>query len=197
MQSDRRELDDLLPWESLRLPAALLLTPSGTKRYLDHMAVLQRLGEPGILGLADRVQRWQQGWFESGQRHFNDALTDIFMPNVSAVAASHERDELDRRLMRTALGIRRYQAAEGRWPERLSDLAAVGLQASDWTALQAGPFGYQSDSAGAVLWAYDVHDSGSPSRIRSQLPGASEMAAKPGFWHVTRISPSGARPEER
>jgi hypothetical protein len=108
---------------------------------------------------------------------------------VASVAAAYERDEIDRRLTRTALGIKRYRVSEGRWPARLSDLAAVGLEPKDWTALQAGPFPYKIEGEDVVLWSYDVHDKASPSRIRSEPLGENDgnYAGTGTSWYLTRI----------
>jgi len=191
LQGDRDDLAGMLPGNSPRYPAALLLIPSGTKNYLERMAAFQRLGEPGILGLARRTQDVENEVYRSDRRRLDELLTGIFLPAVAAVAAAYERDELDRRLTRTALGVKRYRLAEARWPERLSDLAAIGLEARDWTALQAGPFGYQVDGEGVILWAYDMHDSGSPSQVRRTPPTEKDVSYSGSLWHVTRLgSPS-------
>ena len=115
---------------------------------------------------------------------------------MAAVAAAYEREEIDRRLTRTALGIKRYRVSEGRWPARLSDLAAVGLEAKDWTALQVGPFGYKIVGEEAVVWAYDVQDSGSPSRIRSEPPEKKDVSSPEDLWYVTRIRHGRNSPPE-
>ena len=112
------------------------------------------------------------------------------------MAAAYERDELDRRLTRTALGVKRYRVSEGRWPVRLSDLAAAGLEPKDWTALQAGPLGYQVEGEAAVVWAYDTNDNSSPSRIRSEPPGEKDVSSSGSLWHVTRIHHGRHRPPE-
>lgn len=191
LQGDRDDLAGMLPGNSPRYPAALLLIPSGTKNYLERMEAFQRLGEQGILGLAGRALDVENGASRFDRRRLDELLTDIFLPAMAAMAAAYERDELARRLTRTALGVKRYRVSEGRWPERLSDLAAVGLEARDWTALQAGPFGYQVQGEGpaavAVVWAYEVHDSGSPSRVRSEPPTEKDVNHPEWLWHVTRI----------
>ena len=183
------DMDGMLPRGTAGLPARLLLIPSGTQRYLEHLAEFQQLGEGGVPGIAARARDWEQGVFQPNGRQFSDALTALFLPAVAAVAVTYERDELDRRLTRTALGVKRYRTSEGSWPERLSDLAAVGLEPKDWTALQAGPFGYKIEGKGVVLWAYDAYNNDSPARIRSEPPTEKETG-KPGLpWHVTRIGP--------
>lgn len=193
LQGSREDLDGMLPRETPRYLSALLLPPSGTKKYLDHMATFQQLGEPGVLGIVARARDWEKESSPRARRRFDDLLSALFLPAVAMVATAYEREELDRRLTRTALGIKRYRVSEGRWPARLSDLAAVGLEPNDWTALQAGPFGYKGDGEEAVVWAYD---SGSPSRIRSEPPGEKDVSSPDLLWHVTRIRHGRNSPPE-
>ncbi len=196
LQGSRDELDGMLPRGNRRYPPALLLIPSGTKKYLDQMAAFQQMGEQGVLGITARAQDLEQELTRPDRRRFDELLTALFLPAMAAMAAAYEREELDRRLTRTALGIKRYRVSEGRWPARLSDLAAVGLEPKDWTALQAGPFGYKIEGEDAVLWAYDMHDRGSPSRIRSEPPGEKDVSSAGLLWHVTRIGRGRHGPPE-
>lgn len=185
LRGNGAELDGMLPRRGTRYAAALLLLPSAKEKYLDVMAAFQQIGEPGVMGMTARVQQLEREVALSDRRRFD--LTALFLPAMSAVAAAYEREELRRRLTRTALGVKRYRVSEGRWPARLSDLAVVGLEPKDWTALQAGPFGYKIEGGDAVLWAYDIHDRGSPSRIRSEPPGEKDVSSDGLLWHVTRI----------
>ncbi len=168
------------------IPSALMLIPSGIKRYLERLAAMQQLGDEGVLGLAARAEAFENDLGLANKRRLDDILTTLLLPAVHGMARAYERDELDRRLTRTAVGIKRYQLAEGRWPQKLSDLSVVGLEAKDWTALQAGPFGYRIEGDGPVVWAYDANDSDSPSSIRSEPPTAEDVASNLN-WHVTRI----------
>jgi len=185
LRGNRAERDAMLQQNRASIPSALLLIPSGTKRYLDRMAAIQQIGTEGVLGMTARAQALEKE-IEPRKGAISDILTSLLMPAVTAVAAAYEREELDRRLTRTALGIKRYRQSEGRWPAKLGDLAAVGLKAIDWTALHAGPFGYRIESDGVVVWGYDVHDCESPSRIRSEPP-LEKDATNTSHWHVTRI----------
>jgi hypothetical protein len=151
------------------------------------MAAIQQVGAEGVLGLGTRAKQLEDQFDQLQQGFIGGLVTKLLLPAVSALAHANERDELDRRLTRTAVAIQRFHVSEGRWPAKLSDLAAVGLQPSDWTALQAGPLGYQIQADGAVVWAYDLNDKASPGRIRSEPPNKDEWAANASFWHVTYI----------
>ncbi|HPM80810.1 MAG TPA: hypothetical protein PLF81_08920 [Candidatus Anammoximicrobium sp.] len=187
LQGSRDDLDGMLPSENSPHVPALLLFPSGMKKYLDTLAAFQQIGEPGVLGILDRARTLEHESVPPDTRRFDELVIRLLLPAMSALAGAYERDELDRRLTRTALGVKRYRESEGRWPARLSDLAAVGLEPQDWTALQAGPFGYKIEGEDAVVWAYDAHDPGSPSRIRSEPPGEKDVSSAGLLWHVTRI----------
>jgi hypothetical protein len=63
----------------------------------------------------------------------------------------------------------------------------VGLDPEDWTALQAGPFGYKIDGEDAVVWGYDPNDRRPPPRIRSEPPTEKDVATAGVWWPVTRI----------
>ncbi len=194
LQGSRSDLDGMLPPDNSPYVPGLLLFPSGVKKYLDTLAAFQQIGEPGVLGIRDRAQTLEQKLVHFDQKRFDELLIHLLLPAMTALAAAHETDELDRRLTRAALGIKRYRVSEGRWPARLSDLAAIGLDPKDWTALQAGPFGYKIEGQDVVLWGYDIHDRGSPSRVRSEPPGETDVSSGSSLWHVTRIGHAGHGP---
>ena len=120
LQGSREDLEGMLPRGSPRYPPTLLLIPSGTKKYLDHMAAFQLLGEQGVLGITARALDCQKEVSRPNRRRFDELLSSLFLPAVAAMATSYEREEVDRRLTRTALGVKRYRVSEGRWPARLS-----------------------------------------------------------------------------
>jgi len=181
------ELDRMLSQGDEFGAAAMLLTPSCRKKYLDRIAAIQQIGTEGVLGIGPRSRAWEEKFFREERRRFDDVLTNLFVPAIAGMGTAYERDELARRLTRTALALKRYRVSEGRWPARLSDLAEVGLKPEDWTALQAGPFGYKIEGEEAVLWAYDVYDSRSPGSIRSEPPVEKDVGNAGLLWHVTRI----------
>ena len=72
LQGSREDLEGMLPRRKPRaIRAALLLIPSGTKKYLDHMAAFQRLGEQGVLGIAARAQDWEKELSRPDRRRFD------------------------------------------------------------------------------------------------------------------------------
>jgi hypothetical protein len=187
LQGNREEQRAMLDDGQTGVPPALMLIPSGTKRYLERLAAMQQLGDEGVLGLAARAKAFESDLGLPNKRRFDDILTALLLPAVHAMARAYERDELDRRLTRTAVGIKRYQLAERRWPAKLSDLSVVGLEAKDWTALRAGPFGYRIESDGVAIWAYDWNASDSSERIPSEPPEKYDADTSPSFGHVVRV----------
>jgi hypothetical protein len=187
LHGDRKTREAMLTQGQTGAASAWLLLPSGTKRYLEQMAAMQRLADEGILGMSDRAKAFERQSIPSESARLDDVLIRLFQPAVEAMARAYERDELERRLTQAAVGIKRYQLAEGRWPAKLSDLAAVGLDARDWTALQAGPFGYRIEDDGAVVWAYEHARSDVPARIPDQPPDRDSADPQASFWYVVRI----------
>jgi hypothetical protein len=187
LQGDPRTREEMLTQEHAGA-AAWLLLPSATERYLDQMAAMQQLADDGVVGLSDRAQAFESQSLSSAKGRFEDVLIRLFQPAIEGMARAYERDELDRRLTRTAVAIKRYQLVEGHWPAQLSDLTTMGLEARDWTALQAGPFGYRIEGDDAVLWAYDdASRYDVPARIPDQPPERDSADPQASFWYVVRI----------
>ncbi len=169
-----------------RVPMALFRLMGARRTYLEAMAAVQQIGSGGVLGIRARAQAFEEETFGSKRVWISDVLTQLLLPSVTAFAKAYERDELDRRMTLTAVGIKRYEVFEGRWPADLNQLGAVGLEAADWTALEAGPFGYRIEAGGPVLWAYDVlADS---AQIPAEPPGEDQTDSNLiRLGHVTRI----------
>ena len=87
-------------------------------------------------------------------------LVDLFRHSQSQNASANIRFEFDRRITLTAVVIKQFQLQENRWPEKLSDLAAVRLSPSDWSAEPGRPIGYRvsGDNESITLWAAADHD---------------------------------------
>jgi hypothetical protein len=186
LRGDRQRRDTMLQQERAPVPAPLLLFPSLTQDYLERMAAMQQIGAEGVLELGARAEAFDEEIERSVRR--SDLLTGLLLPSARGMARAYERDELDRRLTRTALAIKRYQRAEGHWPAQLSDLAAVGLQAADWNALHAGPFGYRVDADGALVWSYDLFAHDAHAVVPKEPPSdhATATSAKIAYI-ITRI----------
>jgi len=171
-----------------RAPMAMFRWMGARRDYLETMAAVQQIGSAGVLGISDRARAFEEEKFGSQPVWISEMLTHLLMPSITAFARAFERNELERRLTLTAVGIKRYEGAEGRWPTRLSDLRAVGLEPADWTALEAGPFGYRIEAGGPVLWSYDVLDYETPPEIPPEPPADDESDNNiVTLGHVTRI----------
>jgi len=104
LRGNREDRDAMLQQERAGFSSALLLIPSGTQRYLDRMAAIQQIGADGVLGMTARARALEKE-IEPKKGSISDILTSLLMPAVAAAAQAYEREELDRRLTRTALGI--------------------------------------------------------------------------------------------
>ena len=168
------------------VPMAMFRLIGARRNYLETMNAVQQLGSGGVLGLRNRAKAFEEQQFRSKRVWISDILTQQLVPSVTAFAQAYERDELDRRMTLTAMGIKRYEVVEGRWPADLDQLGAVGLEPADWTALEAGPFGYRIEAGGPVLWAYDVLEG--PAEIPAEPPGEDQPDSNLiRLGHVTRI----------
>ncbi|MCA9192911.1 MAG: hypothetical protein KDB03_14140 [Planctomycetales bacterium] len=63
-----------------------------------------------------------------------------------------ERLEDGRRWARAAVGLRLYREIHGTWPEKLTDLCALGIPANELSTCRAGAIGYRVDGEYADLW---------------------------------------------
>ncbi len=82
-------------------------------------------------------------------------LANQFLVSESYYASAFTRFEFNRKIILTAVAIKQFQVKENRWPEKLNELSAVGLSASQWSVEPGVPIGYQiSDDRSSVnLWA--------------------------------------------
>lgn len=82
-------------------------------------------------------------------------LVDVFRHSQTQHASANIRFEFDRRITLTAVAIKQFQLQENRWPEKLSELTAVGLSASQWSVEPGIPIGYRisDDNQSITLWA--------------------------------------------
>ncbi len=168
------------------VPMTMFRLMGARRNYLETMAAVQQLGSGGVLGLHERAKAFEEPRFGSNRVWISDVLTQLLLPSVTAFAKAYERDELDRRMTLTAVAIKRYEVVEGRWPAALNQLGIVGLEPADWTALEAGPFGYRIEAGGPVLWAYDVLEGS--KEIPAEPPGEDQTDSNLiRLGHVTRI----------
>lgn len=83
------------------------------------------------------------------------------MPRLASwqgLARHFEADQQSQIGTRCAVAIKEYRLRFGHWPERLDQLAELGLTAADWTIGPAIPLGYRvaEDQSSVLLWTADL-----------------------------------------
>ena len=114
----------------------------------------------------------------------------MLIPAVAAYANAFERSERSRRMVLTALGVKRFQLANGRWPEQLQELSQVGLSPEDWTLPGIGPLGYaiEPDGKTACVWAIGEKDRMEGRYVvPSQCPDYAEDELEKVQYYLTLI----------
>lgn len=168
--------DDL--WGSNAPPALvrqwLFVLPSVRERLLQNYQALQSVAAGGLDELTQRAENLQQTWTsETGESQsfvlLPAQVQGLFLPAVVSYAVAIEREETSRRFALTALAIKRFQLQTGHWPENLSQLERVGLEASDWETVSGGRFGYEATDGRAYLWSYERHKESAVSSTRPPL----------------------------
>jgi len=129
--------------------------PSVRQRLLFAYSQVEPIADQGIESLAKNAETFEKQFFvdTAGRFSIDDIGVNLFFPAIQAYASALVRDEDSRRLTLTAIAIKRYQLANGQFPERLKQLKDVGLKPSDWTTVPGNEFGYDKEGP-AYLWCY-------------------------------------------
>ncbi len=102
-------------------------------------------------------------------------------PAFAAAAETFVRRRIDRDWTVCAVGLKQFQLRFKRFPDRLDQLADVGLTPDQWTAINSRiygskPFGYRvsADGSAATLWTGDTiqnirYDSSPPPQPPSEI----------------------------
>ncbi len=135
------------------LPSRSLGVGVGTNRHVRQVANAERKwNERRINGLPARSNTSSLVAIPFGNLGF---LVNVFRHSQSQNASANIRFEFDRKITLTAVAVKQFQLQENRWPEKLSELTAVGLAASQWSAEPGRPIGYRvsDDNQSITLWA--------------------------------------------
>jgi hypothetical protein len=111
----------------------------------------------------------------------------MFLPAERALVAAYQRVEQNRRLTRTALGIKLYERQHGTWPRDLQDLEQVGLSIQDWTVPGIGSFGYRIQPEGAQVWGMNPQAPEASQQITATPPTSQEGTDRSEIWWLVDI----------
>jgi len=131
-----------------------------------------------IAASGDSILQWKKR-AEEIERDLNanhrNSVAGMILPATAQTIASGINIEETRRWTLVAVALRQYHLQEGKWPQQLSDLDAVGLVFDDYSNMRGELFGYEVDGETAYLWKRPYNSSGeiriSPTRPIEQEDG--------------------------
>ncbi len=129
---------------------------------LQMLRLYRELSSMGSLppgAFSQRMEEWDQAQARrlASQGVLQSSLQRLLMPAVAQMAVAFERLEFQRRLVLTAVAVKRYRLEQDAWPGQLENLSQVGLRPDDWTVPGRGKFGYEFDSDFAIVYDYSAH----------------------------------------
>ena len=123
----------------------LFSVPTVRAEYLRFAREWEQMGADG---LANVLALSQDSVADAVARN---SFLDVITPALHSYAKSYERLEKQRRLTRTALGMRQFYLQNQAWPERLSELESVGLDTDDYTMQSGNRFVWREVEGGHEL----------------------------------------------
>ena len=157
-----------------------LNVPSVKKYFLEQFRNQLKLADEGYDEIRNRAHQYELG------RELNVyyiLLSQVRFP-VEHLALSLAREEMLRKLTKTAIALKRYRMDKGNWPNNLTRLTEFGLEPNDWMCTKEDLFMYkiESNTKPALLWGYD----GSGKMVHYlDFPEGSHK----GLDYVVEISP--------
>ncbi len=157
------DYESLRRWNSQdhypRLVALLMSLPSAKLSYLNHTAAWQSLGGDfsSMLEASNKLTH-EQIAASSDFPRIDNIIDGLFGSWYPQAVQSLARNEDFRRFTKTALAIKQFHLSNQRWPDRLGELETVGLNASDWTTIDRGQFGYEAKDNQVTIWTYHSGD---------------------------------------
>ena len=133
--------------------------PSVQESLLAAYSQMETVADQGFEKLETNAQELESRLADVRRSGFSieNIGVRMLLPAVNAFATAVIRSEDTRRFTLTAVGIKRYQKGQGKFPDRLEQLKNIGFGATDWTTVGGKPFGY-SNSESVQLWSYSFRD---------------------------------------
>lgn len=150
----------------------LFSIPSVQESLLTVYSRIESAADQGIDELAKNAKEIEKHPpFTDDDRFSIEGLgARMIVPAVQAFADAVIRNEDMRRFTSTAIGIKRFQLANGQFPASLDQLKAIGMNPSDWMTVGGKVFGYTSGDV-AYVWSYSFRD---PQTIAPEKPEEDE-----------------------
>lgn len=128
--------------------------PSDDLRILQHYQSMMDLANGGMAGLPERCAKWSAAWEEDFRKSPFSASTlllAMFSSPASQLATAYERVAIAQQLTKTAIAIKRFQKANGRFPNALNDLPSPDWPLVNWSINKRTPLIYELEDGQAKL----------------------------------------------
>jgi hypothetical protein len=137
-------------WHALRLPSI--------RHYVwEQYSRLSKVSNGGYSALATNSKTYDQSVDERARTTLYGFIVSRVHPSSDQIAKSLLREEMLRKLTKTAIALKRFRLDQHEWPKNLTELAGYGLETDDWMATESQAFGYELEPDGnsVVLWGTD------------------------------------------
>ena len=128
--------------------------PSDDLRILQYYQSMMDLANGGMAGLPERCVKWSATWEENFRRSPFSASTiwlTMFSSGAPQLATAYERVAIQQQLTKTAIAIKRFQKANGRFPNALSELPSPDWPLVNWSINKRTPLIYEVEEGQAKL----------------------------------------------
>ena len=120
-------------------PSALLFLPRFPLNYLEFARSWETLGDDGLESLVSKSKSLETKISPTKL----DVMTQMLLPSIQVMAEQYVRLENRRRLTIAALGVKKFQVRNGRWPTQLGDIATVGVSPDNFQSVARVPFDFE------------------------------------------------------
>jgi len=161
--------------------------PSDNVRVLRHYQSIIDLETGGMAGLLDRCAKWEASCNEDMRRspfRASTILLNLLTPGIGQHAQAKELYAIERQLALTAIAIKRFQKANGQFPQTLSELPSPDWPLVNWSINKRTPFSYEVKEGIASLSYQDV--AGIPGRTGAPKTPEQKLARANFFDIVIR-----------
>lgn len=145
------------------------ILPSGRLKFFKCYDNLKALGQQKLSQLVLVSTTLENQIFrDTSYTDGSTILAGLLFPAITAYSAAVEREENDRRMTLTTIALRQFKLAEGRFPNRLSELEKFGLSSEDYSTVNGGMLGYELTDNVAHVWSYKYSHEKRVPNVRPQ-----------------------------
>ena len=143
--------------------------PSDDLRILQYYQSMMDLANGGMAGLTERCSKWSARWEEEyflrSPFSYSTILLTMFYSSAPQLATAYERMAVQQQLTKTAIAIKRFQKANGRFPNALSELPSSDWPIVNWSVNNRTPLIYEREEGLAKLSYEGLPGAGFPLTV--------------------------------